>query len=488
MSRLSLAVGSLLSDNRFNNRHATARPSAQRLSLCRRGCTLALLGLMLVSGFSMAQTSSDTRDNTMSLREAREAAEARDQQRLRGFLDNQQALSTALEQARAAHEEAEQANAALQAQQEEQASQASELNERQAEQGEALSGLLSNLARHSSEIRNALGEESLLTLEEGSLPPRLDEVEVLERHQLERVVDSLAALTARTGRAARLSLPVANAEGEVSSRDIVRLGDFAAFTDTELLQRSEGENGLAVLPQTPAPIGTHLSSYYQGESRVFAVDPTQGSVLDALSQQPSLWERFQQGGYVGYVVVALGVMGLIIGLAQYLYLLLTSRRVNRQRSSLNQLQANNPLGRVLLRFEGMDKHQTPEALEARLDEAVLAELPRLERSQPMVKLLAAIAPLLGLLGTVTGMIVTFQAITVFGTGDPQLMAGGISQALVTTVLGLITAVPLLFVQTALSSRSRYLTHVIEGQASAALADHLETHTSTNMSAHTSTVT
>mgnify|MGYP003674892101 FL=1 len=430
-----------------------------------------MLGLVAISGASMAQTESAT-----SLREAREAAEARDQQRLMGFLDDQQALESALEQARTEHEEAQQQHEALEIQQAEQADQASELSERQAEQGEALTGLLSNLARHSSEIRNALGEESLLSLEEGSLPPRLDEVEVLERHQLEEVVDRLAALTARTGRAERLSLPVADANGEVATRELVRLGDFAAFTENELLERGENDGNLVVLPRTPDAIGGLLADYYQGESHVFAVDPTQGSVLEALAQQPSLWERFQQGGYVGYVVVALGILGLIIGLGQYLYLVLVSLRVNRQRQSLSQLKPNNPLGRVLLRFEGMDKHQTPEALEARLDEAVLAELPKLERSQPMVKLLAAIAPLLGLLGTVTGMIVTFQAITVFGTGDPQLMAGGISQALVTTVLGLITAVPLLFVQTALSGRSRYLTHVIEGQASATLADHLESHT------------
>jgi len=430
-----------------------------------------MLGLVAISGASMAQTESAT-----SLREAREAAEARDQQRLMGFLDDQQALESALEQARAEHEEAQQQHEALEIQQAEQTDQASELSERQAEQGEALTGLLSNLARHSSEIRNALGDESLLSLEEGSLPPRLDEVEVLERHHLEEVVDRLAALTARTGRAERLSLPVADANGEVATRELVRLGDFAAFTENKLLERGENDGNLVVLPRTPDAIGGLLADYYQGESHVFAVDPTQGSVLEALAQQPSLWERFQQGGYVGYVVVALGILGLIIGLGQYLYLVLVSLRVNRQRQSLSQLKPNNPLGRVLLRFEGMDKHQTPEALEARLDEAVLAELPKLERSQPMVKLLAAIAPLLGLLGTVTGMIVTFQAITVFGTGDPQLMAGGISQALVTTVLGLITAVPLLFVQTALSGRSRYLTHVIEGQASATLADHLESHT------------
>ncbi len=147
--------------------------------------------------------------------------------------------------------------------------------------------------------------------------------------------------------------------------------------------------------------------------------------------------------------------------------------MRRQLRDLTTLREDNPLGRVLLRFRALRDDPVPEALEARLDEAVLAELPRLERGQPLVKLLAAVAPLLGLLGTVTGMSVTFQAITVFGTGDPQLMAGGISQALVTTVLGLITAVPLLFAHTALAGRSRHLAGLVEGQASAALAEQLE---------------
>ncbi len=253
-----------------------------------------------------------------------------------------------------------------------------------------------------------------------------------------------------------------------------RLGDFAAFTESALLRKGQDEeSSLAEVPRTPTAVSDLLAAYHQGESREFAIDPTQGSVLEALAQQPTLWERFQQGGYVGYVVVVLGGIGLLVALAQYIYLLTVSARVRRQRQNLDQPSKDNPLGRVLERFKEMDKHQTPEALEARLDEAVLAELPKIERGQPIVKLLAAIAPLLGLLGTVTGMIVTFQAITVFGTGDPQLMAGGISQALVTTVLGLVTAVPLLFAQTALSSRSRFITQVIEGEASATLADHLE---------------
>ena len=431
-------------------------------------CLTLLVGA-LTSSAAMAQS-----DELGSLREAREAAQARDQARLQSFLEDQEGLEAALEEARAAHEAAEDEQAALEAQQDEQSEQAQALAQRQEEQGEALTSLLADLARHSEEIRNELGGDSWLTLEADALPPRLNDVDVLERSQIEAVVDSLATLTVNTGRAERLELPVADASGDIESHSVVRLGDFAAFTESALLRKGQDEeSSLAEVPRTPTAISDLLAAYHQGESREFAIDPTQGSVLEALAQQPTLWERFQQGGYVGYVVVVLGGIGLLVALAQYIYLLTVSARVRRQRQNLDQPSKDNPLGRVLERFKEMDKHQTPEALEARLDEAVLAELPKIERGQPIVKLLAAIAPLLGLLGTVTGMIVTFQAITVFGTGDPQLMAGGISQALVTTVLGLVTAVPLLFAQTALSSRSRFITQVIEGEASATLADHLE---------------
>ncbi|MAO62675.1 MAG: flagellar motor protein MotA [Halomonas sp.] len=441
---------------------------------------LTLLVSALSSNVGMAQS-----DDVGSLREAREAAQARDQARLQSFLDDQDALEAALQEARDAHSAAEEQQAALEAQQDEQNEQAQALAQRQEEQGEALTALLADLTRHSEELRNELGGDSWLTLEADALPPRLNDVDVLERPHIEAVVDRLAALTMDTGRAERLELPVADASGDIAPRSVVRLGDFAAFTESALLRQGQDEEGaLAEMPRTPSAVSELLAAYHQGESRAFAIDPTQGSVLEALAQQPSLWERFQQGGYVGYVVVLLGGIGLLVALAQYLYLLLVSARVRRQRQALDQPSADNPLGRVLQRFKEMDKHQTPEALEARLDEAVLAELPKIERGQPIVKLLAAIAPLLGLLGTVTGMIVTFQAITVFGTGDPQLMAGGISQALVTTVLGLVTAVPLLFAQTALSSRSRFITQVIEGESSATLADHLEAQST----AHARTVT
>lgn len=240
-----------------------------------------------------------------------------------------------MEEARAAHEAAEEEQAALEAQQDEQSEQAQALAQRQEEQGEALTSLLADLARHSEEIRNDLGGDSWLTLEADALPPRLNDVDVLERSQIEAVVDSLATLTVNTGRAERLELPVADASGDIESHSVVRLGDFAAFTESALLRKGQdAESSLAEVPRTPTAISDLLAAYHQGESREFAIDPTQGSVLEALAQQPTLWERFQQGGYVGYVVVVLGGIGLLVALAQYIYLLTVSARVRRQRQKL----------------------------------------------------------------------------------------------------------------------------------------------------------
>ncbi|MGM0783827.1 MAG: MotA/TolQ/ExbB proton channel family protein [Pseudomonadota bacterium] len=402
----------------------------------------------------------------------REAAEQRDRERLAELLDDQEALEAALAEARESHAEAEARNASLAERQAEQAAWQDELEARQAEQGEELAALLSTVARHSGELRDALGQ-SWISFGDVELPPRLDDAEVLELEHLEGLADSLMLLTAETGRVTRISAPVAGHDGAVEPRPVVRLGDVAAFTESDLLRRGDDDTALSVVPRTPAAVAETLEAFHAGESRHLALDPTGGEVVNALAQQPTLVERFHQGGVVGYVVVALGGFGLLVALVQYLYLLRVSLSVRRQRRDLGQLRGDNPLGRVLQRFQALRTDQLPEALEARLDEVVLAELPRLERGQPLVKLLAAVAPLLGLLGTVTGMIVTFQAITVFGTGDPQLMAGGISQALVTTVLGLITAVPLLFAHTALAARSRSLSGIVEGEASAALAEHLE---------------
>lgn len=411
-----------------------------------------------------------------SFRADAQAAEARDTQRLQALLDDRQALEQAVADAEQRLEAAQSRRDELESRQAEQQQQLAELEQQRSNDAGDIGQVSSIVKQQAGELRDALSDSWLTVGGNAQLPPRLDDRGLIDIQTLHQVRQDLAALVAESGRGVRFQAPVAGPGGDVEPREVVRLGDTVAFSQGDLLQRVGEDGRLSVFPRTPRDASQALQAFQQGEGNQIVVDPTDGDVLQALSQQPSLWERFQQGGYVGYVIVALGVVGLLIALAQYLYLLRVSARMRRQMRAPESLSDDNPLGRVLARFAALGRDHAPEALEARLDEALLAEQPRLERGQPVVKLIAAVAPLLGLLGTVTGMIITFQSITVFGTGDPQLMAGGISQALVTTVLGLITAVPLLFVNTALNSRSRRLIGLLEGRASAVLAEHLEAET------------
>jgi biopolymer transport protein ExbB len=144
-----------------------------------------------------------------------------------------------------------------------------------------------------------------------------------------------------------------------------------------------------------------------------------------------------------------------------------SRRVRRQLND-SEVSTDNPLGRVLAVYES-NRETSIESLELKMDEAIMRETPKLEAMQGTIKVFAAIAPLMGLLGTVVGMIRTFQTITLFGTGDPKLMAGGISQALVTTVEGLIVAIPLVFLHSVLTANSRALIEILEEQSAGIIA-------------------
>ncbi|MCB1876408.1 MAG: MotA/TolQ/ExbB proton channel family protein [Chromatiales bacterium] len=185
--------------------------------------------------------------------------------------------------------------------------------------------------------------------------------------------------------------------------------------------------------------------------------------MGMLMQTPAPLERLHQGGVVGYAILAVGALGLLIALLRMTYLAMVQLRLRRQLADLGNPREDNPLGRVLRIAQDADT-ASPENLELRLDEAVLRELPRLTRGEGLLKLLAGVAPLLGLLGTVVGMILTFQAISLFGTGDPKLMANGISQALVTTAMGLLVAIPLLFLHSLVAARGRSLSRLLDQQA------------------------
>lgn len=269
-----------------------------------------------------------------------------------------------------------------------------------------------------------------------------------------------------TGEVARISAPVVRADGVRSETEIVRIGPFTALTaQGEYLNYVDGD--FQVLPVQPAQgVLAQAQDFVQGQGSNLVIDPSRGNLLALLAQTPSLQERIAQGGLVGYIILGLGGIGLVVALWKLLSTLKLELSVRAQLRTPHQADSGNPLGRVMA--AGLAGRTTDET-ELRVDEALLKEAPMLERGLTLLKLVAAVAPLLGLLGTVTGMIGTFQSITLFGTGDPKLMAGGISQALMTTVLGLCVAIPLLFSHSLLAARSRRLLQLLQQKGLALLA-------------------
>ena len=267
------------------------------------------------------------------------------------------------------------------------------------------------------------------------------------------------------GEVVRFDGQITDASGALRSGEVVRVGAFNLVHDGSYLSFEPESGALQMLPRQPSArfqsLAEELQAANQGTAAM-AVDPTRGQLLGLLIQTPDLGERIRQGGYVGYAIIFMGLAGLSIALWRLAALLRARRGV---RGQLAQAQADpaNPLGRILAVYEdhrGMEL----EALSLKLDEAIARETPALERWQGVIKVFAALAPLLGLLGTVVGMILTFQQLTLFGTGDPKLMAGGISQALMTTVLGLLVAIPLVLLHSLVSSISRNLVEILEEQS------------------------
>ncbi len=269
-----------------------------------------------------------------------------------------------------------------------------------------------------------------------------------------------------SGKVARFEANVVNRDGAKQKQSILRIGPFNAITDAAFL-RYVSEKEQLVEPRRQ-PSGSQLSlaeEFFESSNEELlpvVIDPTRGTLISLLREKPNVMERISQGGWIGYFILCLGAVGVVVAIVRVIVLFGIDSSVKKQMASLNNLSDDNPLGRVLLvdKSNTVDMHE----LESRLDEAILNETPVLERGQSVLKLFAATAPLLGLLGTVTGMIATFQSITLYGTGDPKLMASGISQALVTTMLGLLVAIPLLFLNSLLLSRSKALTQILYQQA------------------------
>jgi len=292
--------------------------------------------------------------------------------------------------------------------------------------------------------------------------------------EIERIWFELQREMTESARVIKLNTTVINASGEEEQRDVVRVGLFNVVSDGAYLEYVPETGRLVELQRQPAGRYTGRAEDLQdstGGVNSFAVDPTRGQLLALLVQSPSLMERVAQGKQVGYVIIVLGIIAIIIAVWRLLALSATSAKVNRQIKNVEQ-PGNNPLGHVLkIAYDNPDSDV--EALELKLGEAILKELPKFNSMLSFLKIISVVAPLLGLLGTVTGMIVTFQAITLYGAGDPKLMAGCISTALVTTVLGLVVAIPTVFLHTLVQSRAKRLTQILQEEAAGMLSERAE---------------
>lgn len=292
--------------------------------------------------------------------------------------------------------------------------------------------------------------------------------------EIERLWFELQQEMTASGKVHKFTREVVNADGSKSQSELIRVGGFNLVSQGKYFEYIDETGSVAELIRQPS--SRYLSNAQamtssNGDVVPFALDPTGGSILSLLIQAPNTQERVDQGGAVGYVILGIGLVGLLIAIERFITLFLIGSKVSRQLKT-EQASDDNPLGRVLL-VKDTHKNADLETLELKLSERILKEVPVLTSRLTLIKIISVVAPLIGLLGTVTGMINTFQAITLFGTGDPKLMAGGISQALVTTVLGLVVAIPMVFISTLLNTRSRGIINVLQQQSAGIIAERAE---------------
>lgn len=410
------------------------------------------------------------------IRQEKAAEQQQMQEREREFVRDKTQQQARYNEAQAVLRKAEAESVQLKTQFDEQekllAEQEQQLKERMGELGELFAVLRQSAGdiagQWQSSMLNVEKAGRIEQLEQFSKSRRLPTAENIEQLWL-HLLDDMTA----TGQVRNFKAPVFRVGGQQEELDVTRIGAFSVFSDQAFLVYHAGENSLRELPRQPGDM-KKVRDWKNSQSDLadMVVDPSRGGLLDLLQRHPTFMDRVHQGGLVGYVIMLLGVLGLLLAVWRMTELQLVVGSIRKQMRNLSSPASSNPLGRVLGVLGPDPKVSDLETLELKLDEAVMQEVPKLERGQGLLKLIAAVAPLLGLLGTVTGMIITFQAITQSGGGDSRLMADGISQALVTTVQGLVVAVPMLFLHSIVVARSKGVIQLLEQQCVGLLALHM----------------
>ncbi|MGR5093374.1 MotA/TolQ/ExbB proton channel family protein [Vibrio maritimus] len=345
-------------------------------------------------------------------------------------------------------------------------------------------GELFGVVRQSAKELQVELEQSVANTEQPEQIKAIDDIVAAKKlpsiQELTGLWNAYQAQIASSSTYADVKVPFVNGAGEITTINATRLGNFALIAEHGPV---DWDGKLASdFPRLPkeVPTSADTAGIVTGQAPA-VIDPSRGDIYKQLADNPTLSERFAHGGIVGKIIAGLFAIGMIIALYRAVVLTTTEQKIKKQLKS-PEAPTDNPLGRVLGVYNS-EKQLHVEALELRLLESIMDEQQHLERGLSMLKLLAALAPMLGLLGTVTGMIETFQVITQFGNAEPRVMAGGISMALVTTVLGLITAMPLLLAHNLLSSKAEAIRNVLERQSVGLVAQQAEAQTTESKQAY-----
>ncbi|TLU64862.1 MotA/TolQ/ExbB proton channel family protein [Thalassotalea litorea] len=288
--------------------------------------------------------------------------------------------------------------------------------------------------------------------------------------ELEELWFALQTEMTESGKVSTFDAEVTMLDGGKASQTVTRIGSFNLLSDQGYLNYNDVQKQIQPLGKQPDNAVGTVSPFIDNTSGYapLFIDPSKGQILKLETQKATWSERYHQGGTVGYVITVVLILGFLIALERMVFLGAVGAKIKSQLKNTSQPNTNNPLGRMLTVYEE-NKNIDAESLELKLDEAVLRETPKVERGINIIKIFAAIAPLLGLLGTVVGMIGTFQSITLYGTGDPKIMAGDISMALVTTAMGLIAALPLILVHSIVAGRAKSIFHILDEQSAGIVA-------------------
>jgi len=337
----------------------------------------------------------------------------------------------------------------------------------------SLNEIFGHLAGNTTEARNIM-EQSLTAAQFGkdretfmtTLGSKMNEgIKLASIEELETLWYELQREINASGEVVKFNTEVITTDGNVENRDVVRVGNFNVVSDGQYLSYSPSRGMYSELPSQPAGRYTSSTSEILSADSFpiqFAVDPTGpqgGSLLASLISMPNTLERMNQGGPVGRIIMVIGVLATLLFFWRF-YELWGMRAGVRAQAESDTLSEDNALGRILKIAEDDSKADT-ETLELKMAEQILKERPTIEGLNWVLKIVSVVAPLMGLFGTIIGMIETFTMITLFGTGDPKTMASGISVALVTTWLGLMVAIPTTFMYATVNNFSKGILGTIE---------------------------